>query len=203
MESKTDYLTDDSQLVYYIREGNDDAKDELYKKYSPLIHKEINRAKKKALVYGVEFADLSQEVMLAFSHAIYNYSDEADVKFITFATTCIRRRLANFLDKLETEKNKSMLNSVALDAVMSNQKSLIDQVEEIVSSEPLRKLINHETLGEISKQIDENLSDKEKMALSYNLSGKSVDEIAEIMGMNSKQIYNLVYRARSKIKLPH
>lgn len=202
MESKIDYEISDSNLVISVRENNDDAKDYLYEKYSPLIHKEINRYKKKASILEIEFADLSQEAMLAFSHAINNYNEEEEVKFITFATLCIRRRLSNFVAKYTTNKNKIMTSSVALDAVMDDEKtSLVDQLKSVRFDDPLRKMINSETLSEVKKTIDEELSENEKIALGYDLDGRSSVEIADLMHMNTKQIYNLIHRARTKIKL--
>jgi len=202
MVSKIDYDISDSNLVISVRENNDDAKDYLYEKYSPLIHKEINRFKKRASVFEVDFADLSQEAMLAFSHAINNYKDDEEVKFITFATLCIRRRLSNFIAKYTTNKNKMMTSSIALDAVMDDEKtSFIDQLQSVEFDDPLYKMINNETLKEIKRTIEEDLSENEKIALGYDLDGKSAEEIALLMNMNIKQIYNLIHRARTKIKL--
>ena len=84
MESKIDYTVNDSELVLFVRENVDDeAKDFLYDKYTPLIHKEINRVKKRAIALGVEMADLSQEAMLAFSHAINNFNEQDHKKKVS------------------------------------------------------------------------------------------------------------------------
>lgn len=202
MELKTNFEDNDSKLVMYIHEGNDDAKIHLYRKYSALIHKEVNRVKKKAFMYGIEYADLSQEAMLAFGHAVNTYNESENVKFITFATTILRRKLSSYIEKLETNKNKATFKILPIDAGDINKdNTLINQVEEIISTEPLRKLINNETLGEVNKEIKQNLSAKEKKALDYTISGISVNDIAREMNITTKQVYNLVYRARKKIKM--
>ena len=202
MESKIKYEANDSELVMFVREHNEEAKDALFDKYSPLLHKEIYRFKKKAQVLGIDEADLSQEAMLAFAHAVNNFSDDSDVKFITFLTLCVRRRLANFVAKFETRKRKAMLTSVPLDATIDEDNNrIVDNLEDIHTVDPLKTLINNETLDEVMKTIDEILSTNEKLALKYDLEGKTVNEIAYIMGMTTKQIYNLIHRARTKVKL--
>lgn len=186
----------------FVREHNEEANDALFDKYTPLLHKEISRFKKRAKILGIDEADLSQEAMLAFAHAVNNFSDESDVKFITFLTLCVRRRLTNYVAKFETGKRKVMVTSVPLDATIDeDNKRIVDNLEDTHTLDPLKTLINNETLDEVMKSIDELLSKNEKLALKYDLEGKSINEIAYIMGMTTKQIYNLIHRARTKVKL--
>lgn len=199
MESKTNYCTEDAELVLFVRENNEDAKEEIFKKYIPLLHKEIYKFKKRAFALGIEEADLSQEAMLAFSYAINNYSEEEDVKFITFATLCIRRKLSNYIDKFATKK-KSLEATVALDAEIDNKSSLLDQMVDTNVVDPLKQVMTNESLDETLKTIDGILSQNEKLALKYDVEGKSVNEIAIIMDKTPKQVYNLIHRARCKVK---
>ena len=66
LKTSTSYDNIDSELVYMVKENSEDAKDELYKKYSALIHKEINRFKAKAIVLysGESFENWSFEGIL-------------------------------------------------------------------------------------------------------------------------------------------
>ncbi len=199
MASKTDYQINDSELVLYVRENNEDAKEELYNKYVPLLRKEIFRYKKRAKMLGIDEDDLSQEAMLAFSRAINNYSED-ESKFITFATICVRRRLANYVDKFDTKKSKFLEKSIPLDANMDENVTYMDQLEDFHLTDPLKRLINTETLDETLQKVLHVLSVNELVALKYDLEGKSVNDIATLMERSPKQIYNLIHRARSKIK---
>lgn len=203
MESRIEYGVDDSDLILHVRENDESSKDYLYSKYRALIYKEINRVSKKALILGIDFADLSQEAMLAFSHAINSFDENAEVKFMTFATVIIRRKLMNYIMKFETRKNKVMVESVSMDVAVDEdgQNTFVDVVEEPVSSDPLKKIITNESLEEINDIIKTKLSENEKSVLQYDLDGKSVNEIAGLMHMNTKQVYNLIYRARNKLKI--
>ncbi len=200
MESKTNgYEYTDLNAIMEVRDNNDDAKDYLFTKYSPLIHKEISQVKRKALKLGVDLQDLTQEAMLGFSFAINNFNEESETKFITFATLCIRRKLSNYLAKFDTGKNKALVDSVPLDAVLE-KRQFVETFKNIQGIDPLKKLINSETLSEIKHNMGERLSKKEKVALSYDIQGKSTSEIAKLMDISNKQVYNLLFRARSKMK---
>lgn len=201
MELKTNYEIGDFELVYLVSENSDEAKDFLYEKYSPMIHKEINRVKKLAYTLGIDMADLTQEAMLAFSTAINNYNDEEETKFLTFATLCVRRKLQNYLDKYSTNKVKTYNSSVALDVEIGDKgEHLVDYLKDAEGRAPLNKLINEESLVKINKSIKEKLSENERLALGYALIGMEVPDIAEKMGKTQKGVYNLIYRARQKLK---
>lgn len=198
MELRTE-LENINSVILSVQENNEDARDYAYQKFSPLIHKEINRFKKRALALGIDISDLSQEAMLGFSYALNNFKDDEEAKFITFATLCIRRRLMNYTEKFETAKCKIMHDSLALDSTFEDDKSIGETIEG--GTDPLRDIITSETLLEVSKTFKEKLSENEKTAILYDLEGRSVEEIAELMNMTPKQIYNLVFRARKKLKL--
>lgn len=200
MELKTDQELSDSQLLFLIRESNEDAKDFLYEKYSPMIHKEINRVKNIAYTLGIDYADLSQEAMLGFSNAINYYNEDEPVKFLTFAILCVRRKLYNLFKKHTTNKN-SFLKATLTERENEDNLSYIENLSDLIGYEPLNKMITEESIEETVRLIKEKLSDNEKKALLYNLEGKTVEETAKKMKMTSKQIYNLLYRARQKLKI--
>lgn len=204
-KGKIDTLYDDvsdSELIYAIADNNQDAKDFLYEKYTPLIHKEVDNVYKKNKGLGIEFNDLLQEGMLGFSEAVINYDDYSDVKFITFATLCIRRKLSKYIKKFNTTKNKVRLSEVPLDEERENYNNrLRDVIKDASGKEPLNKLITDESLKEINMTLLSKLSSKEKKAFLYMLDGYDVNDIAKIMEITPKQVYNLIYRARVKIKV--
>ncbi len=200
MESKINMDYVDSELIMLLREENDEVKDYIYMKYSPLIHKEVNRVKKRAFALGIDFSDLSQEAMLAFSHAINNFNEESEVKFITFATLCIRRKLANYINKFDTNKNKVLSNSISLDVQIEDADSYVDNIAASDIADPLKQIINDETLKDVDYIIKNVLSENERQALHYDVMGKNAKEIADILGLSTKQVYNLIHRARAKIR---
>ena len=189
----------DSHIIYLINENSEDAKEYLYNKYKLLIKKEINRVKKYAYKYNIDLSDLTQEANLAFLGAINSYNDEEDAKFITFATICIRRKLSSYIEKYKTNKIKVLLNTIAIDAFDDNTNFSILSKFEDTRKEPLKNIIVNESLNETYKKF-KTLNDNEQLALKYSLEDKSAKEIAKIMNISTKQVYNYIYRARNKLK---
>ena len=185
----------DSELVYMIKENSEEAKDELYKKYSALIHKEINRFKRKATLLGIEHSDLMQEALLGFMSAVNTFDEKNDVKFITYATMCIRRKLLNYIEKYSSIKNQTMNNAISLDIENSALKFIKDSKEK----EPLNSIIYTEELKEINEKLSV-LSIKERTILELAIEGLKAEDISKKLDMPVKQVYNILYRARKKIK---
>lgn len=204
MESKTSnyYDISDEQLVFMINENNEDAKDELYKKYSPLIHKELNAVKRSAYALGIEWQDLMQEAMLGFSNAISTYDDTNNTKFITFATMCIRRKLINYINKNSTNKSFTLKSAFSLETEVDEKGTeLIMYLKDLDGKEPLNKLMIDEELEEVDTLVKNNLNEEEQQILELSIDGKSPNEIAEIIGKPTKTVYNILYRIRKKIKI--
>lgn len=197
MESKTKitYDSNDSELVYMIKENSEDAKDELYKKYSALIHKEINRFKVKALSLGIEYSDLMQESLLGFMSAVNTYDESNEVKFITYATMCIRRKLLNYIEKYSSIKSQTMNNALSLD----DDNLALRYIKDTNEKEPLNSVIYRELIKEINEKISV-LNENERIILEYAISGLKAEEISEKLSIPVKQVYNTLYRARKKLK---
>jgi RNA polymerase sporulation-specific sigma factor len=202
MALKTNYYDNDYELIMQINENNEEAKDHLFEKYSALIHKEINQIWKEANAKGIEYNDLVQEAMMAFSEAINNYNESENVKFITFATLCIKRKLINMIKKYSTQKSIMQNNQIHLDNIKEGfNTTLTANISDIKGKEPLNKVITNESLKEINNIFSKKLSDNEKKAFMFMLNGESTENIAKIMNISTKQVYNLIYRARQKLKL--
>ena len=87
------------------------------------------------------------------------------------------------------------------DIVGSNGQNLADYIKESEGEQPLNKVITLETLNEVEDKFGKILNDNEKKAIGYSIQGKKPEEIAKILGINSKKVYNLLYRARKKMKI--
>ena len=199
MESKIDYEVSDEQLVFMINENSEDAKDALYEKYSAMIHKELNAVKRSAYALGIEWQDLFQEAMLGFSTGVSTYNGEHDAKFSTYATMCVRRRLLNIIEKNSTAKKFASVKAIPLDNLNDRESGKLF-IKEIPGKEPLNKVIIEEDLTQVKINLNDKLSDDERAIIDYATDGMKPEEIAKIFGKTPKQVYNILYRARKKIK---
>ena len=196
MELRTDYSTNDDEIIYMIKENSEDAKDYLYKKYGGMIHKELNRVQRYASALGIEWNDLVQEALLGFSGAISSYDSSKDVKFSTYATMCVKRKIINYVSKYSTKKNIAMTSALSLD---ESEDGNVSNYIFNDDKEPLNKLLIKEKMQDINESFS-RLNENEKRVMNYIIEGYDIQDIADKLGLTVKSVYNLLYRARKKLK---
>ncbi|MBR2828618.1 MAG: sigma-70 family RNA polymerase sigma factor [Bacilli bacterium] len=125
----------DYELIYMVRENDDNSSDILYQKYYPIIHNLANSFYQLNKYYGYDFEDFLQEANLAFYKALSSYNEKEDTLFYTFVVICIRRKLLSFSKKIANKKNNYSsldcisIEEVELEDVQSNFDMLIEKNE--------------------------------------------------------------------------
>ena len=83
----------DYELLNYIAENNEEANNIIFKKYSTVIDfyakKYLNLVDGK----GMDYNDLYQEGLIALNEAINKYKEQKNIKFASFASICIERKM--------------------------------------------------------------------------------------------------------------
>lgn len=168
----------DYEIINLIREGNNEALELMFDKYSRLISKKIY----KFNLYK-EYDDMFQEGMMILYKSIKAFDDgysksftkyfelNLNRKYITILTKKIRRREIfknNELFIYETNNNLNQ-NSVYYDLLKKEIAKVLTNTEHLVYT--LRELNNY-----------------------------SITYISEKHGMSDKEIYNSLHRAKVKIK---
>ncbi len=98
----------DYELIYMVRENDEDSRNLLSQKYYPIIQNIANTFYQKYKNYGYDYDDFFQEANYAFQKALLSYNENRDSLFYTFAVLCIRRGLISFCRKI-THNYKSIL----------------------------------------------------------------------------------------------
>ncbi len=96
----------DYELIYMVRENDDDSHDILFKKYYPIIKRIAYEYYSKYSEYGFDYDDFVQEGIISFQRAIDNFDEKKDIMFYTFVLVCIRRGLMTFTRSASSTKNK-------------------------------------------------------------------------------------------------
>ena len=102
----------DYELVYMVRENNNDYYDILYQKYLPIIKRLASDFYMKSVDYGCEYEDFLQEANIAFYTAIKHFNENRNVLFYTFVTICIKRRLISYVKNLASKRNGASIESL-------------------------------------------------------------------------------------------
>lgn len=186
----------DNEIIEYIKKGNDDAMDYMVKRYGTLVKKEV----RALYLIGAETEDLTQEGMIGLFKAIRDFEPEKNIQFSTFATLCIRSQIKTAITASNRKKHLPLNGYLSLYAESGDEGfSLLENLTASESTEPERQIIARESIDNLKKLIDKELSSLEKTVLELYLSGLSYSEISEKTGKSEKSIGNALSRIRTKV----
>lgn len=193
MEELNDY-----ELLEYINENDENSYNLLLNKYKPLI---ISITKKYApfcIKYGLERNDLIQEGMVGFYQAINKFNTNSDVKFSTFAKTCIERKIINTMITAKRDKNKILNESYAL--VTEDEEPNLENFIGDYTLNPENIILDDETEKYLLNKLYEQLSPYEEQVFELKKGGFNYKEISEILEKTPKNVDNTIQRIRNKFK---
>ena len=185
-------MHNDYELVYLAQDGNEDAINLIYQKYTPIIIKKSKDAILKVSHHGLEISDIMQEAYIGLDEAIKNYVHDNDASFKTFATLCIDRQILNYLRKVRIERNNSLNNAITIDDTLENVIRDNTNIELSLIAGEQSKMLN--------KMVKSLLTANEKKVFDLMMKGYSCEEIADILNKDVKAIYNTFQRIKNKIK---
>lgn len=164
----------DYELIDLIRENNEEAIEIMYEKYDSLIKNRVARFKIKPSM----FEDFVQEGRLVLNKAIQSYKMDSTKTFNKFFDMILQRRFITILK----QNQKDFYNIVYVDDIFS----LIKEDQE----EPL-----------LDHLEDVQLTDLEQVIYQMRyVEQYKPREIAEILKMDAKQVYNACNRIKKKIE---
>jgi len=188
----------DNELIFLIKENDEYATNLLYEKYKPIIISKANSYISYANNLGIDLSDLIQEAMLGFQEAINNYKEDENVLFYTFALICIDRKLKTFIHSNNKLKNKILNEAIYFDDTKDDS-SLLDFVFD-ENNNPLNTIIESEGQLELDIKIKDVLTNLESNIYELKINGASNLEIAKLLDIDKKVVYNAIHRIKSKIK---
>ena len=177
---------------------NEEATEELFEKYKPLIVSLCKKMYKTNQNNGLDLNDLIQEGMIGFSTAISTFDDAKDTTFFTYAKTCIERRLISVVKSASRYKHQLLNESYFVEDLAYDNKSLENLLEDN-NSNPENKLIDDENANELIKNIQKQLTSLERAVFELKISGFNYREIAEILDKDNKSIDNAISRIKAKV----
>lgn len=118
----------DYELVYMVRENDDDSKSILFRKYEPVIISIAKEFYERYKNFGYDYEDFYQEALISFQRAIVSYNENKDSLFYTFINVCLRRNLQSFCRNISTNKKNILMSSYIdiTDYDIPDEKSNID-----------------------------------------------------------------------------
>lgn len=182
------HYRDDNELVAAAVAGDEQAMSAVIKNLMPCVEVQ---ASKFSDLGAMTRHDLIQEGFLGAVRAVFGFDSQKDVKFKTYAETCIANSIADAV-RSQLRKKHSPLNSyVPLEEV---------ELTGINPHDPERVVFMAEEMEQIKSCINNELTDLEYRVLMSHIAGDSYDEIALNLNISVKSVDNALSRARKKIK---
>ena len=160
----------DYELVYMVRENDDDSKDILLKKYNPVIISIAQEFYERYKNYGYEYDDFYQEAMISFQKAIITYNDNKDSILYTFVNVCIRRNLQSFCRNISSNRKSFLSSCVDIDDY---------DISDIKSN--LNDNFDYLELAKICNKVIFELPSDVSAILELKLNGFTFNEIATLL----------------------
>lgn len=176
--------TDINELILLCRERNDDAFDELVRRYTPMIRKVAAGFE----LSGCDLDELFAEGCVALHIAAQRYDlSQTEVTFGLYSRVCVRNRI---LDMLRRNENECSLENIDVEQMYDE-----DSVE--------NRLADREAFERLLHTARCLLSDYEYRVLLLHIQGYKTARIAQLLGKTSKSVDNaksrLFRRLRSEI----
>ncbi len=190
VESEFYSSCDDRELIFKIREGDEDALAVLVSRYMKTVYE-------KARLYsiqGYETEDIVQEGLIGFLQAIPKYNADLNYTFYTFANTCIENRIKKTMQYANTNKFKAIDRSVSIDSLPAEDKWNDS------SATPEEIVIAKEKLDAVKIGVDTLLSNLERDVLFLYLNGEDYQTISLRLNTSRKAVDNALQRIRRKLK---
>ncbi|MFK5883626.1 MAG: sigma-70 family RNA polymerase sigma factor [Candidatus Izemoplasma sp.] len=167
----------DYEIISLIREGNNDAIELMFDKYSKLIYKKIYKFN---LFYDVD--DMFQEGQMILHKSINKFSEKYNKTFTRYFEQNLERKYITIINKRKRRAE-----------IFSGNKQYIYESNHNVFENSVYYDI-------LIKEIGKILTDTEKLVYTLReLNNYSVSYIKDKLGINEKVIYNSLHRAKIKI----
>lgn len=190
---------DDFELLYLVSESSEEADEAIFKKYAPVINYYSKKYASLVIGKGIDENDLYQEGLIGLNQAINSYKNQKNIKFSTFAFTCIKRKMLTAI-KIANRKKHSILNdSYSLDYKFDEDADSFDN-SIMVNSGLEDLLVSKENDAYYKNRLDKELSSFEKEVYELKLSNFSNEEIANVLSKSYKSIESALNRIRIKLR---
>ncbi|MEC9485170.1 MAG: sigma-70 family RNA polymerase sigma factor [Candidatus Izemoplasma sp.] len=174
----TIYKHNDFKIIDQIREGNNDALELMFEKYSPLISKKIGYYN---LAYMYD--DMVQEAYMMLHKSILTYDTSYNKTFTRYFEQNLDRMYITYINK-QVRRTEIFYENV--DYIFEHNHHTQD------------KSVYYDLY---KKEIENILTNREfSIYILKEIKNYSVDYICKRLEIPEKVVYNSVYRAKQKIK---
>ncbi len=197
--SKPRLEPDDQALVAQSKLGKTEATDKLIRRYQGFVRLKAS----SYFLVGGDADDLIQEGMLGLYKAIRDYRTDRESSFRNFAELCITRQIITAVKTATRNKHVPLNQYVSFGQSPAANSESETTVEEILPGpsafDPVNQAISSEELGSLVSCLRASLSEMESSVLGYYLEDRSYEEVALLLGCDTKTVNNALQRVKRKV----
>jgi RNA polymerase sporulation-specific sigma factor len=190
---------EDLRLVIRARNGDGAALDALMRKYTGFVRLKAS----SYFLAGGESDDLIQEGLIGLYKAVRDFRSDKETSFRSFAELCITRQIITAIKAATRFKHQALNAYVSFSQTPAGQDdsdcTLGDALPGPNVQDPAICVISTEELQSLVFCLGTGLSKLEADALKLYLEGSSYEEMAELLGCDTKTIDNALQRVKRKI----
>lgn len=179
----------DNELIYMVRENDEDSVDLLSRKYAPIIFRLSNEYYRKYTGSIYEFDDFYIEALSAFHKALNTYDSNMNVLFYTYVNVCIKRALTSFGRVISS--NKNIENSIDI----SNIEYAIEDYRENINDRDF-----YRGLENIIKNVIFSLPLEAGSIIELKINGFTYKEISKLLDIPISSVEFKSRRARKMLR---
>ena len=190
---------DDIQLVFLAKQGRTDATDRLVRRYQGFVRMKAS----SYFLAGGDSDDLIQEGMVGLFKAIRDFRDDRESSFRNFAELCVTRQIITAVKTATRNKHTPLNQYVSFAQSPSGTGEIETTMEDVLpgpqAADPLNQAISSEELASLVACLKGSLSEMESSVLAFYLEDRSYDEVALLLGCDTKTVDNALQRVKRKI----
>ena len=191
---------EDLQLVIKARNGSQAALDQLMRRYHGFVRLKAS----SYFLAGGDADDLIQEGMIGLYKAMRDFRHDKETSFRSFAELCVTRQIITAIKTATRFKHAPLNTYVSFSHTPAGQESegdctLGDALQGPAVDDPSTCVISTEELQSLVGCLGSALSSLEADALRRYLDGNSYEQMAEVLGCDTKTIDNALQRVKRKI----
>ena len=185
----------DYEVLYMIKENDDDAVELLYNKYKPVIDKKVYKWKAVLKKLGISPLDIRQELYLAFTKAVNKYSEQNDTLFYTYVNILLDGHIKNIIKKASKVENTT---SYIVYNDNDEEISLVDLIKDD-TYQPSNNIDVTDLLSHC-KDFSTTLSFEQAIVFEMHLAGYKNNEIAQVVDKKNATVTVEISRILKKFK---
>ena len=190
------------ELIYLARSNDPVAMRCLYAYYDALVNT-VMRKMKYISSMSLEAQDLLQVGLITFDKVFWSYREDLDTTFEVYARSCIIKKMQSLLKKQYTFFTRYEKKAISLDRIVNYDDSRT--YGELIADQRVeyspQKAQDLEKVCELVYAIIQNeTSERDQKIFHLVLLGYPEKEVALMLNISIKCVYNSVYRVMSKLR---